>query len=83
VSFVHHKDRWVPIFFTEPYCSRQKWLIERVNKWYRVFYPKKFKLKNVSQSELNQVTQLLNSKPMKRLWYRTPQEVYNEYLKNY
>lgn len=83
VSFIHHKERWIPIFFTEPYCSRQKWLIERVNKWYRVFYPKKFKLKNVSQSELNQVTQLLNSKPMKRLWYRTPQEVYNEYLKNY
>lgn len=82
ISFIHHKQRWIPIIFTEPYCSWQKWLVERVNKWYRVFYPKKFKLKNVSQFELNQITQLLNSKPMKRLWYRTPQEVYNEYLEN-
>jgi transposase, IS30 family len=80
ISFVHRKDWWVPVYFTHPYHSREKWLIERVNRRYRVFYPKKTKLKNVSQSDLDRVTSLLNRRPMKRLWYRTPEQVFNEYI---
>lgn len=80
ISFVHRKNRWVPVYFTHPYHSREKWLIERVNRRYRVFYPKKTKLKNVSQADLDKVTALLNRRPMKRLWYRTPEQVFNDYI---
>ena len=80
ISFVHRKDWGVPVYFTHPYHSREKWLIERVNRRYRVFYPKKIKLKNVPQDDLDRVTTLLNRRPMKRLWYRTPEQVFNDYL---
>ena len=75
--FARHEDMWIPVYFCHTYSSREKWLVERANRWYRKYFPKKSLLKNISQEDVDEVTSHLNNLPMKCLGYLTP----NEYSK--
>lgn len=76
VEFMLHYQLWIPTYFCDPYSSREKPQIERVNRDYRKFLPKKTNLDLVTQDELDKITTILNNSPEGVLWYYTPQEAY-------
>ena len=74
LSFAKHYEFWVPTYFCHPYHSWEKGQIEKANAWWRRFFKKWSKLKNISQGELNYATTFLNHLPMKCLDWLTPRE---------
>jgi transposase, IS30 family len=81
-SFVCHSliesENKVETFFTRPSAPYEKGSIEQANKELRVFFPKRTDFKRVSQEDLDRVTKILNSNPMKVLDWKTPDEVHEE-----
>lgn len=67
---------WVKNYFTDPYSSRQKWLVEYKNSCLREFFPKQFDFKNITEENLKYAVDSINNRPMKCLWYKTPAEVF-------
>jgi IS30 family transposase len=69
-----------PFYFTHPYHSWEKGLVENTNKWIRHFIPKKTDLQTVTNEKIAQVLTYLNDRPRQVLGYRTANEVYLERL---
>lgn len=74
--FAKHYMLWISTYFCHTYSSREKWQVERWNRWYRKFFPKKTILKNISQEHLDLASNYLNSYPLKCLNYLSPHEIY-------
>lgn len=74
-----HELTAVPSFFCEPYSAWQKPHIEQMIKTLRRFFKKGCDLDNYSDQELRFAAFILNSKPRKRLGYKTPLEVMVEH----
>jgi IS30 family transposase len=62
-------------YFADVWNPGQRGLNENTNWLLRQFYPKKTRLSNVSQKELDYYVNLLNNRPRKRNNYLTPTEV--------
>lgn len=69
-----------PFYFTHPYHSWEKGLVENTNKWIRHFIPKKTDLQTVTGETIAQVLTYLNERPRQVLGYRTANAVYLERL---
>jgi len=69
------------VFFADPYSSWQRGSNENNNMLLRGYLPKRCNISNLDQGELNDIAEELNSRPRKRLGFRTPNEVYREILK--
>lgn len=69
-----------PFYFTHPYHSWEKGLVENTNKWIRHFIPKKTDLQTVTEDKIVQVLTYLNDRPRAILGYKTANEVYLERL---
>lgn len=65
----------VPFFFTLPYHSWEKGLVENTNRWIRCFVPKKRNLATVTDDELRSIELFLNETPRQCLGYQTAMEV--------
>lgn len=65
----------VPFFFTQPYHSWEKGLVENTNRWIRCFVPKRRDLAMVSDDELRSIESFLNETPRQILGYWTATEV--------
>ena len=63
------------VFFAYPYHSWERGTNENTNGLLRQYFPKKTSLA-VRQAQLDASVQLLNTRPRKRLGYRTPAEVF-------
>ena len=63
------------VFFAYPYHSWERGTNENTNGLLRQYFPKQSSLA-VGQDRLDQAVQLLNTRPRKRLGYRTPAEVF-------
>lgn len=63
------------VFFAYPYHSWERGTNENTNGLLRQYFPKGSSLA-VSQAQLDHAVQLLNTRPRKRLDYRTPAEVF-------
>ena len=68
------------VFFAHPYSSWERGLNEYTNKLIRQYFPKNKTLENVDQIKINQVIELLNNRPRKKLGYKTPKEVFYQYI---
>lgn len=68
------------IYFADPYCAWQKGTNENSNGLLREFYPKQMDLSQTNEKEVQQVIELLNNRPRKCINYKTPNELFNEYL---
>jgi IS30 family transposase len=66
------------VYFADPSHPEQRGSNENGNGLLREFYPKGKSLKHVTQTELNEVAALLNSRPRKRFGYRTPRAIFAE-----
>lgn len=69
------------MYFADPYCAWQKGANENLNGLLREFYPKGRNLSRVSPTTLKKNLALLNARSKKVLYYRTPQDLFNENLR--
>lgn len=67
-------------YFCNPYHSWEKGTVENTNGLVRRFIPKKMNLALVTQKDLDRIQELLNNRPRKCLGYKTPHEVFNQFL---
>jgi IS30 family transposase len=64
------------VFFAYPYHSWERGTNENTNGLLRQYFPKGSDLGLASQAQLDHAVQLLNTRPRKRLNYRTPEQVF-------
>ena len=76
IEFQRHLEFGCPTFFCHPYSSWEKGGVENSNGLIRRFFPKKTRLADVSEEDLQAVIDLLNNMPRKCLGFRTPLEVF-------
>lgn len=65
-------------FFAHPYHSWGRGSNENINGLIRRYFPKKTDFSTVSDEEIQRVEYLLNTRPRKRLGFKTPYEVFYE-----
>lgn len=71
-------DLGIQVFFAHPYSSWERGSNENLNGLIRRFFPKKTDFRSITDDEIQRVEYLLNSRPRKRLGWKTPYEVFFE-----
>jgi len=66
----------VPFYFATPHHSWERGTNENTNGLIRQYLPKRTSMAHVQQSDCDVIAAELNSRPRKRLGYRTPEECY-------
>lgn len=64
------------IYFTHPYHSWEKGLVENTNRWIRCFVSKKRDIKSVTEEEMQEIHSFLNDRPREVIGFKTPTEYY-------
>lgn len=79
ISFSHWKflerELNTTIYFTHPYCSWEKGLVENTNRWIRLFVPKKSNIALATDADIQNALYYLNEIPRQCLQFRTAQEL--------
>jgi len=65
-------------YYCHPYCSGERGSNENTNGLLRDFFPKKTDFTRIDEEELRYAEHLINTRPRKRLGWKTPLEVFNE-----
>jgi IS30 family transposase len=63
-------------FFTHPYCSWEKGIIENTNKLIRQYIPKKANFDDFSEKQIREIQYKINNRPRKKLNYYSPKEIF-------
>ena len=66
------------VYFAHPYSSWERGSNENLNGLIRRYFPKKTDFQTVTDEEIQRVEYLLNSRPRKRLGWKTPYQVFYE-----
>ena len=64
------------VYFAHPYHSWERGLNENTNGLIRQYFPKKFDFRNVTEKEIEYVSNKLNNRPRKTLGFATPNEIF-------
>ena len=67
-------------YFADPFASWQRGSNENFNGLLRQYIPKKRPLSTVTDKELRMIQEELNSRPRKRIGFKTPNEVFMQSL---
>lgn len=70
-------------YFCRPYASCERGSNENANGLIRQYLPKKRDLTTVTQEEIDMIMDRLNSRPRKRLGFKTPNQVFLQSLKRF
>jgi IS30 family transposase len=65
----------VQVYYATPYHSWERGTNENTNGLLRYFFPKKRSFAALTQEDIDQAVRLLNTRPRKRLHYRTPEQM--------
>jgi IS30 family transposase len=80
LEFADHKsiahDLKTQFFFTHPYCSWEKGLIENTNKLIRQYIPKRANFDDFSEKQIKEIQYKINNRPRKKLNYYSPKEIF-------
>jgi IS30 family transposase len=68
------------IYFAHPYHSWERGLNEHTNGLLRQYLPKKVSFEGLTQKHLDKIVFKINNRPRKVLNYRTPYEVFSEFI---
>ena len=68
-------------YFARPFASWERGSNENFNGLLRQYVPKKRSLNTVTEDEITMIQNRLNSRPRKRLGFKTPSEVFHQSLK--
>ena len=71
------KSLGMNVYFAHPYHSWERGCNENTNGLIRYYFPKGTDFAKISRRSIRDVEMRLNSRPRKRLGYKTPQEVFN------
>jgi IS30 family transposase len=63
-------------FFTHPYASWEKGLIENTNKLVRQYIPKKTNLKSINEQQIKKIQYKINNRPRQKLNFYSPKEIF-------
>jgi IS30 family transposase len=74
------RDTKIKVYFAHPYCSYERGTNENTNGLIRAFFPKGTDFRTVHSGKLREVQDLLNNRPRKCLDWRTPKEVFDEFI---
>lgn len=76
IAFSHWKELETlinaPIYFTHPYHSWEKGLVENTNRWIRCFVPKRRDIETVTKEDLDKIHSFLNDRPREVIGFRFP-----------
>ncbi|HUD06748.1 MAG TPA: IS30 family transposase [Candidatus Saccharimonadales bacterium] len=64
------------IYFAQPYHSWERGTNENTNGLLRFYFPKQMRLESITQEMLDVAVKQLNTRPRKRLGYKTPEQVF-------
>jgi IS30 family transposase len=67
-------------YFTHPYSSWEKGLIENTNKLVRQYFPKKTNFNNLNNQQIKEIQYIINERPRKNLKFYSPKELFFRYL---
>jgi IS30 family transposase len=73
---VIEKNTGLGVYFAYPYHSWERGTNENTNGLLRYFFPKKTSFAGVTQEQVDRAVRLLNTRPRKRLGYRTPEQMF-------
>lgn len=83
-EFCYHErinqELQVKSYFCKPYHSWEKGTVENINGLIRRFFPKGTDFDKISNEEIQKVEDWINSRPMKCLNWKTPNEKYFELI---
>jgi len=65
------------IYFTHPYHSWEKGLVENTNRWIRCFVPKRRDIASVTEEEIDEILSFLNDRPRECIGFKSPREYYS------
>lgn len=65
------------IYFTHPYHSWEKGLVENTNRWIRCFIPKRRDINTVTEEEIEEILSFLNDRPREVIGFKSPMEYYS------
>lgn len=65
------------VYFADPYSSWQRGSNENTNGLLRQYFPKRSDFSKLTIEQVNRVVAKINSRPRKRLGWKTPHEVYS------
>ena len=69
-------DTGVKFYFATPYHSWERGINENFNGLLREYVPKRTSQKGLTQAHCDKIAKALNTRPRKRLGYRTPEECF-------
>ena len=70
------KELQTSVYFAEPHKPWQRGTNENTNDILRFFYPKGYDFRTLSQQALQNVVDLINSRPRKCLGWKSPAEIF-------
>lgn len=72
------KATGVPFYFATPHHSWERGTNENTNGLIRQYLPKRTSMAHIDQADLDAIAKKLNTRPRKRLGFRTPEECHAE-----
>jgi len=74
------KETQIKVYFAHPYSPWQRGTNENTNMLIRDFFPKGTDFNTIPSGKIKHVQDLLNERPRKTLDWRSPKEVFDEYI---
>jgi transposase, IS30 family len=85
-EFARHKNiataLEIDYYFARPYHSWERGANENLNGLVRQYFPKGTSFEDITEQQVKDVQEALNTRPRKRFGFQSPQEIFNQQINN-